>query len=386
MLYGNQRGLQGPRLGKIELKAAGISNDLISGGMKYFAAFLAAVGIYGASQSGTLYDAVVQSGSVYIETAAGWALVLTWCTSGVLFLIGAIYVSRTDVITGLPLIIAAVMMSVHPMVLAEFVIIPFAAILITQVFIMVETKIRGFTYYSQPVLTVISTIGFSVLFILFMLGAFGSGPAALWPVNRWFNVALFPNFPSAVQAATVLVLPLLVLIVRNTTVVGYAHGRGRSNTNVVSGITMLFAFLIPVIASAFKGIAHQALTAASIMLALYAISFILVLSVNLNLAGDVEDTGNPIEGMVLRMSAIVGIAIGAVIALYAISVFSAFPTALQAASVITWLVILITSLEILLSIGWLLAGVRLGMIKSGFRFARAEKALVAEPEYVEPLQ
>jgi hypothetical protein len=272
------------------------------------------------------------------------------------------------------------------MVIVEFVTIPFIAILMTQFLLMIETKIRGFTYYSQPILTVISTIGFSILFMLFMLGSFGSGPAALWPVNRWFNVALFPNFPSAIQAGTVLALPLLALIARNTTVVGYSHGRATSNADVVSGITMLFAFLIPMIAAAFKGIAHQALTAASIMLALYAISFVLVLSVNLGLAGDVEDTGNPIEGMILRMTAIVGIAIGAIIALYAISVFSAFPTALEAASVITLLVILISSLEILLTIGWLAAGLRLGMFSAGFKFTRVDKAALAEPEYAAPIQ
>ncbi|MFW9848533.1 MAG: hypothetical protein ACFFF4_05300 [Candidatus Thorarchaeota archaeon] len=368
--------LQGPRLGKKELKAAHISDDLIGGGIKYFSAFLAAVGIYGAMQAGTLYAASV----------AAWSVALVWSTSGVMFLVGAIYVGRTDIVTGLPLLVGAIMMSVHPMVIAEFVIYPFILILVTQFLLMIETRLRGFTYYSQPVLTVLSTIGFSILFMLFMLGAFGSGPPALWPTNRWFNVALFPNFPSAIQAGTVLVLPLLALIVRNTTVVGYSHGRTRANADVVSGITMLFAFLIPMIAAAFKGIAHQALTAASIMLALYAISFVLVLSVNLNLAGEVEDTGNPLEGMILRMTAIAGIAIGAIIALYAISVFSAFPTALQAANVITLLVILISGLEILLSIGWLFAGIRLGMLKSGFKFTRVDKTLMAEEAFVAPTQ
>ncbi|MHA1909760.1 MAG: hypothetical protein ACW98Y_20860, partial [Candidatus Thorarchaeota archaeon] len=109
--------LQGPRLGKRELKAADISDDLVSGGIKYFAAFLAAIGIYGAMQSGTLYDAVAQAGSIYIDVSGTWAVALTWCTSGVLFLIGAIYVGRTDILTGLPIVIAAVMMSVHPMVI-----------------------------------------------------------------------------------------------------------------------------------------------------------------------------------------------------------------------------------------------------------------------------
>ena len=113
--------LQGPRLGKKELKAAHISDDLVSGGIKYFAAFLAAVGIYAAMQSGNLFDPIVQAGSIYVDAAGVWAVVLTWCTSGALFLVGAIYVGRTDVITGLPLVVAAIMMSVHPLVIAEFV-------------------------------------------------------------------------------------------------------------------------------------------------------------------------------------------------------------------------------------------------------------------------
>ncbi|MFW9907792.1 MAG: hypothetical protein ACFFEF_04395 [Candidatus Thorarchaeota archaeon] len=369
--------LQGPRLGRKELKAAHISDDLVSGGIKWFSAFLAAFGLYGVSQAGTGISDVI----------AGWILPITWSVSGVLFLIGAVYMGRTDVLTGLPLVVSSITMSVYPFSIAEFVIIPFMAIIVTQILLMVETKIRGFTYYSQPILTMVTTILFSLMFLFFMLGLFGSGPAAIWPTNRWFNVALFPAFPMAIQAPTVMVLPILALIVRNVAVVGYGHGHKAGSRDVISGITLLFSFLIPVIASAFKGVAHQALTAASIMLALYAISFVLVLSLNLGLAGEVEDTGNPLEGMILRMTAIVGIAFGALIAAYVLFIFSAFPTALEMSLVITFVVILVSGLEIMLPVGWLISGFRLGMFKSGFSFTRVDQALKAiEEEYQAPVQ
>ena len=369
--------MQGPRLGKKTLKDANLTGDMISGGVKYFAAFLAAVGIYSAIQFAALPEA-----------ALVWGLVMTWCTSGAMFLVGAIYVGRTDIVTGLPLVAAAVMMSIYPSGIAVFIVLPFIAIIVTQFLLTVEMKFRGFAYLSQPVLSVIATITFSLLFLVFMIGGFGSGPAGIWPTNRWFNVTLFTEFPSAVQAATVFALPMAVLILRNVTVVGFSHGRDSSNKDVISGITLLFAFLIPIIAAAFKGIAHQALTAASIMLALYAISFVLLLSLNLGLAGHVEDTGNAFEGMFIRMTAIAGMVLGGIVALIVMGTFSSFETtATQMADVITILVVLIAGLEVLLSIGWVLAGVRLGMLKSGFRFTRVEEQVVpVTAEYETPIQ
>ncbi len=366
----------GPRLGKKELKAAHISDDLVKGGTKYFSVFLLAVGILAAGQATTLLpDAVGQ-----------WALIIVWATSGTMFIIGAVYMSRTDVVTGLPLVTCAIMMSVHPYVIATFVILPYIMVLITQLLLMIESKLRGFTYYSQPVLSAIVTIAFSLVFLMFILGIFGSGPMAIWPTNRWFDVALFsPQFTTAIQAPTVFVLPIAALMVRNVSVAGFGKAGGAESKGVIAGITVLFAFLIPMIAEAFKGVAHQALTAASIMLALYAISFILLLSINLSLAGQVEDHGHSLDGMFLRMTAIASLVLGAVIALIVLGTFTSFPTALQMAAVITYLVILITGLEVLLTIGWVIAGIRLGMFKSGFKFTRVQQALPETTATVQPM-
>lgn len=368
--------MQGPRLGKKELKAAEISDDLIHGGSKYFPAFLTAVGIFAALQAATFLPEAIES----------WALIIVWAASGTMFLVGAIYMGRTDVVTGFPLVLSAIMMSIHPSAIAIFVIGPYILVLISQVFLMVETKVRGFTYYSQPFLSVLATIGFSLVFLAFMLGLFGSGPAAIWPTNRWFNVTLFaPLYDTDTQAATVLVLPIAALMIRNVAVVGFGQKQTGEAKDVISGITMLFAFLIPIIAAAFKGVTHQALTAAAIMLALYMITFVLVLSLNLSLAGEVEDTGNPLEGMLLRMTAIVSLVFGTIIAMVVLGTFSSTAvTALETANVITWLVILIGGLEVLLTLGWIIAGARLGMFKSGFSFRRGAQAL-AEVEYV-PVQ
>ncbi|MHA2371838.1 MAG: hypothetical protein ACXAEB_02405 [Candidatus Thorarchaeota archaeon] len=362
----------GPRLGKKELKAAQVGDDLVSGGIKYFMAFLAVVGIYAASQAGTLAE----------DPMATWALILAWCPSGIMFLMGSVYLAQTDIIVGLPLAVTGIMMLVHSFVLASFVIIPFILVIVSQAFLMFETKIRGFTYFSQPVLTILSTMLFSILFLLIMLGGLGNGPAALWPTNRWYNVAFFENVSMAVQAPTVLVLPMMALMVRNITLSGYSHGKETSGKHVLGGITVLFAFLVPVIASAFKGIAHMALTAASILLGLYAISFVLVLSLNLAIATEVENTGNPIEGMLIRTTAIVGLIVGGIIAALVLGTFAGIPSALQVSVVITLLVVLISGLELLLFIGWLSSGVRLGMLRKGYKFTRRDAAL-AEVELIE---
>ncbi len=364
--------LLGPRLGKKELKVAHVSDDIIKGGSKFFMIFLASLGIFTAAMVGTNFGLSV----------AGWALFLTWCPAGVMFIAGGIYAGRTDIVTGLPLVIASIFILVHPYSLSQFVIIPYILVIVSQFFLMLETKIRGFTYFQQGTLSVIVTLAFSALFVWIMLGGLGSGPSALWPTNRWFNIDLFSDFSRVIQAPTIMVLPIMVLLVRNVALVGYAYGRGITGKDILAGISMLFALLIPIIASAFKGVTHQALTAASIMLALYAMSFVLVLSLNLNLAEKVEDTGNPIEGMLIRMTAITAIVLGAIVAVYTLTVFSGFPSALQVSGAITLLVILVTGLEILTFIGWLSAGIRLGMLSSGFSFKRASDEVVEVPEEV----
>ena len=113
-----------------------------------------------------------------------------------------------------------------------------------------------------------------------------------------------------------------------------------------------------------------------------------MLSLNLGLAGHVEDAEYAFEGMFIRMTAIAGIVIGGIVALIVFGTFSSFETtALEMAGVITLLVVLIVSLEILLSIGWILAGVRLGMLKAGFKFTRVQDEVVpVATEYETPVQ
>ncbi|MHA1637171.1 MAG: hypothetical protein ACTSUB_04070, partial [Candidatus Thorarchaeota archaeon] len=177
--------LLSPRLSKLELKATHLSNDLVYGGLKYIMVFFAALTVFAAGQIGTFivtvdYDAV--------ET---YALFLTWGTSAVMFIMGSLHMAKNDVITGLPMLIASIFLLGYPYVLAEFVLIPFILILVGQTLLIFETKIRGFTYFTSPVLTVITTIAFSAFFVVILLGGLGRGPAAMWPTNFWFNVTVF---------------------------------------------------------------------------------------------------------------------------------------------------------------------------------------------------
>jgi hypothetical protein len=173
----------GPRLGARELKVAHVGDDIVKGGSKWFMAFLALIGIFGASQAGSMVAEIVPT----------FGFILTVAPALVIFMMGALYAGRTDIVTGLPMVVLGVMLLVHPFVLSQFVIVPLVLVIITQIFLMAETKIRGFTGFSQGALTVIATVISSGAFVLFLLGGFGSGPAAIWPVNRWFPVALIPD-------------------------------------------------------------------------------------------------------------------------------------------------------------------------------------------------
>jgi hypothetical protein len=323
---------------------------------------MAMVGLYAASQLGT-----------YSADAAVYSVFLTICPSAIMFLMGALYAGNTDIITGVPLVATAVFMMVSPQVLAQLVIIPWILVIITQFFLMVETKIRGFTFFQQSFLTVLVTIIFSGLFVLFLLGAFGSGPSAIWPANRWFNITLFDTniIPIAIQAPTILGIVLVTLLIRNVALVGYAFGR-TEETPLVGTLSALFALLIPLYAGAFT-VAHQALTAASIMFALYTISFILVLSQTLELGSQVVDAGYEFEGHFIRVAMAISLIVGAVVALISFVIFTGFPDPLQIAFVITILITLVTSLEICSFLSWLIAGIRLNMIKGGFKFLKTRR-------------
>jgi membrane protein YdbS with pleckstrin-like domain len=101
---------------------------------------------------------------------------------------------------------------------------------------------------------------------------------------------------------------------------------------------------------------------------------VFVLSLVLSLAKEVEKSGHEMEGQLLRIIAIVSVLLGAITAIVVLGVFSIFPSIFEIASVLTMLVVLVVSLEILLAATWFIAGVRLGMLKSGFKFVSREAA------------
>lgn len=348
-----------PRLGAKELKAAAIGEDIVKGGSKILMLFLAVVGILATTMAST-----------FVEGIGGWGFFLVVAPTGIMFLMGALYAAKTDIITGIPLVFTSVVLMIHPYTLSGLVIYPWLFIILTQFLLMVESWWRGFTGFSQPVLTVIISLVASVMLVVIMLGGFGSGPLALWPTNRWFNINLIPGIPAAIQSATIIVLPLIVLFLRNVSLAGYSYGRGYATGGVLMGASFLFAFIVPIIAGN-QSIGHEANTGAALLLALYSISVVLVLSLNLNLANDVEDEGHGFEGNLIKVSTMAGlVAAGAVIVL-ALVFFAGIPTPGQIAFIISIMVTFVVSTEILSMIGWSVAGLRLGMLKIP-RLARPE--------------
>lgn len=354
-----------PRLGARELRAAHIGADVIKGGTKWLMLSIAVLGVFAANQAGTML----------LTIAPNYAAFLVVCPAAVLFLMGSIYAGKTDVIVGLPLMFAGASLMVHPYVLSAFIVIPWIAILITQTLLMIETKIRGLTSFSQGFLTVIVSIISSSAFALFMIGGAGSGPAAIWPTQRWFNITLFPGVDPYVQAATVLMLPMAILLTKNVVIAGYAHGKEMGMVGMLGSFSLVFALTIPMSALAV-GVVHMANTAAAMMWAFYAITFMLVLSLVLSLAREVEEKGHKMEGQLMRIIAIVGVLLGAITAVVVLGVFSVFPSIFEIATVLTLLVALVVSLEILFTISWFIAGVRLGMLKDGFRFVSRKAASI----------
>lgn len=347
-----------PRLGAKELKAAHIGDDIIKGGSKGGMLLLAAVGVIATAFGGTL-----------VLDPESWSFLISVAPIGVMFMMGAVYASTSDIVTGMPLVVASIAMLIHPFVISWLVILPWIAVLVTQTFLMIESSTRGLTSFSQGFLTVIVSMAASIVFLLFILGFFGTGPAAMWPTNRWFPITLFGDIDWTIQAYTVVALPMMMLLIRNVALAGYAHGRGYTGGELLMGMSVLFALIVPLIAGNV-GIIHIASTGAALLMALYAISFVLVLSLNLNLASDVEETGHAFEGQLIRVSSIAGLVFGAVVAILVLGVFSGFPSPVEVSLVITILVTLITGLEVLSLLTWFLAGIRLGMMKEGFGLTR----------------
>ncbi|RDE17568.1 MAG: hypothetical protein C4K49_02180 [Candidatus Thorarchaeota archaeon] len=345
----------GPKLGARELRASEISEDIVRGGIKYLSVFLAAFGVIAAGQSGT-----------GLQGSNELAVFLTMCPAAVMLLMGSAYARSTDIVTGIPLVIAAVFMLVGPYVLASVITVSYGLVIITQGTLMVETRVRRFTHFSQMFLTVIFSIAASVLFVLFMLGGFGSGPPAIWPTNRWFNVELLAGIPPAIQGPTIMAAVLACLLVRNVALEGFGYGRAYRGGGVLGGISALFALMIVMISSN-ETVSHQALTTAALTFALYALSFVMVLSLNLSLGSDILQKGHQVEGQYVRVAAAAGLLAGVFVALYAFYVFSGFPSAQAVAGVITSLMILVVGIEITSILTWVSAGARLGMLTQGFK-------------------
>ena len=352
-----------PRLGARELRAAHIGADVVNPSRKWLMLVIAALGVFTAGQAGTMLQTVAPS----------YGLFLVACPAAVMFFMGSIYIGKNDIIVGLPLMVAAVCLMVHPFVLSGFILIPWIAILITQGLLMIETKIRGFTSFSQRFLTVIVSVLSSIMFAVFMIGGAGTGPAALWPTNNWFNIGLFTGIDFYVQAATILMLPMLMLITRNVVIVGYSHGKEIGMVGMLGSFSLIFALTIPM-ASFAVGVTHMAFTAAAMLWAFYAVTFTFVLSLILSLAKEVEKAGHAMEGRLMMVTAIIGLLLGVVIAIAVLGVFSLFPGITDIANVLTVLVALAVSLEILFIISWVISGIRLGMLKDGFRFVSREAA------------
>jgi len=350
--------LLSPRLGARELKSAAIGKDIVTGGSKWFAVFMIFMGIFAASQSG-----------IFSEDPGGMGFFLVICPAAAMILIGAMYTAKTDIVTGLPLIVAGVFTMVTPFSLTLLLVVPWILIILTQVFITIEAKTRGLTGFSQGSLTVIVSVITSAALIAFMLGALGRGPLALWPTNLWFNLNLFPGIPSAVQSAVIVVLPFIALLIRNSALAGFAHGRGYTTGGVLMGATVLFSLMIPVIAGN-DTVTHEASTGAAILIALYAISMFLILSLNLNLAADVEEKGHELEGNLIKFSAIGQLVMGVIMVVFVLFYFAGLPSPEEIALVISIMVTFVVGSEILSILSWSIAGIRLGLLKEGFKFRR----------------
>lgn len=354
-----------PRLGAKELKAAAIGEDIIKGGSKYFALFLIILGLIAAGQAGTFSTGV-----------ASWGFFLVMGVAGTMVLIGAMYTTKTDIIVGFPLIIAGILTMIHPFSISTFILFAWILIILTQIFLMTECYIRGLTGFSQGALTVIVSILMSALIIVFMLGGFGSGPLALWPTSNWFNISLIPGIPSAIQSSLVIILPFLILVLRNTALSGFSHGRGYTTGGILLGITVIFTLMVPIIAGNAT-ITHEANTGAALLLGLYAISLVLLLNLNLNLANDVLNKNYDFEGTLIKFSTIGQLIFGAFIAIIVLFYFSGLPEPSEIAFVLSLLVSFVVGSEILSILSWFIAGFRLGMLKQGFRFSRISKVIEA---------
>ncbi|MEM4735688.1 MAG: hypothetical protein QXS20_08235 [Candidatus Thorarchaeota archaeon] len=350
-----------PRLGAGELKLTKIRSDIISGGMKYFLIVLAVMGIMGGCFSGSLRAA----------TAGSYGALLTVAPAAVLFIVGAAYVSNTDVVSGLPLVTLSMFLMVLPSSLATITTTLWILCIVTHSFLVIETKLRGFTFFSQPMLTVIVSVAASLLFVLFILGQLGTGPPAIWPANRWFNIDVLPGVDEQYQGPSVFAMLFTILMIRNVASVGLGRGRELGSGGVLIIISLLF-MLGSTIVSSNAGLTHQALTAAALMFMFYTISFPLMLSTVISIGNAVSRANHEFEGTLMRVGSVAAMVFGVIVVLFAFSVFSVTrPLASDVALAVALMVSLVVSTEILQIFAWLSAGVRFRLLTQGLRFSRS---------------
>jgi hypothetical protein len=244
-------------------------------------------------------------------------------------------------------------------------------VILTQLFLMIESLVRGLTGFSQGALSVVMSLVASLAIIVFILGGLGSGPLALWPTNRWFNISLIPGISPYIQSSVIIILPFLMLLLRNAALTGFAHGRGYATGGILMGATALFALMIPVIAGNVT-VTHEANTGAALMLALYSVSVMLIMSLNIHLANDVIERGHSFEGTFIKVATMAQVILAAVVSILVLLYFSGHPTPADIALVISVFVVFVVGTEILSIIGWLIAGIRLGLLREGFRFQKTE--------------
>jgi hypothetical protein len=96
------------------------------------------------------------------------------------------------------------------------------------------------------------------------------------------------------------------------------------------------------------------------------------MSLNINLANDVEEEGHGFEGTLIKTATFAGLAAAAVVVVLVLVVFAGIPSPSQIATMVSIMVTFVVGGEILSSLGWFIAGIRLGMLKQGFKFTKLD--------------
>jgi len=93
----------------------------------------------------------------------------------------------------------------------------------------------------------------------------------------------------------------------------------------------------------------------------------------MSLANDVEDTGHIFEGSLIKVSTLAGLVAAGVVVVLVLIFFAGMPSPSDIALIISVMVTFVVSTEVLSIVGWFVAGIRLGMLKQGFRLSKPEQ-------------